>query len=700
MLTSACGSTRLMFDYPETRTTEQVDLLHGVRVEDPYRWLEDDKAAEVQRWMTAQDEFTRRQLRSLPERDELQSRLAELMYVDAMEPPTQRGGRYFYERRGAREEKATVYWREGREGADKVLLAPLSWSEDGSVALSGWTPSPDGKKVAFRKSRNNSDDATLYVLDVDSAQVSEVDVIDGARYADPAWLPDSSGFFYQRLPTDPSIADTERPGYGRIFFHVLGTSPEKDPLFRDKTGDSAIFLDARVSSDGRWLILDVDHGWTATDVWLMDLQKPEAERTWQALAVGRGHHYYVKGRLGHLYVMTDEGASRYRLFRVRPDSPARSDWEEIVPESTSTLESFDVLGGHLVLRYLENAASVVEVRTPDGAKVRRLDLPDLGSVNAVTGTEKDDEVFFSFESFTRPQQVFATRLSTGHTELFAEARVPVKADAFTVRQVFFTSKDGTRVPMFLVAPKGFVRDSSARVLLYGYGGFQISLTPRFHASIVPWVERGGVYAVANLRGGNEYGEAWHRAGMREQKQNVFEDFAAAMEYLHRERYTRPENLSIVGRSNGGLLVGAMMVQRPDLFGAGICGVPLLDMLRYHLVGAGKTWVSEYGSAENEPEFRTLHAYSPYHHVERAGRTAPYPALMLSSADSDDRVDPMHARKFAAALQATGAGGPILLRIERNAGHGGADLVRAGVEKYADELAFLLRWTKPAAAGAQ
>ncbi len=675
--------------YPPTRVVPAEHVIHGVQITDPYAWLEDGGSPEVQEWMRAQDAFTRARLARLPERDAIASRLKQLFYIDAVSAPRHRRGRYFLSRRHATKEKSIVYWKEGKGGEERVLLDPNSWSEDGSVSLGGWQVSWDGKNVAYKVQKNNSDEATLHVMDVASGKRSEVDVIEGGKYASASWTPSGDGFYYVWLPTDPSIPVADRPGYAEVRFHRLGQDPKQDRVVRGRTGDPSTFLGADLSRDGRFLVLTVSHGWTSSDVYFRDLRRPGAQAADRPLAVGRDAHYTVEVYKDRFYVHTDEGAPRYRVFEVDPDRPERAAWKEVVPERPdATLDGISVVGGHLTLSYLKDASSRVEVRTLDGKLVRELPLPGIGTVGGPSGLPDEDEAYFSFESFTAPQEIYSTSISTGRTELYARVEVPVDPSPYAVEQTFFKSKDGTQVSMFIVRRKDMKRDGSSRALLYGYGGFQLSQTPAFVASVYPWLERGGVYAIANLRGGGEYGEAWHRDGMLLKKQNVFDDFIAAAEHLIGEGYTRPERLVIQGGSNGGLLVGAALTQRPELFGAVLCGVPLLDMVRYHLFGSGKTWISEYGSADDREQFKALYAYSPYHHVKAGTK---YPPVLLLSADSDDRVDPMHARKFAAALQAATSCGderPILLRVEARAGHGQGKPVGKQADEAADVLTFL------------
>jgi prolyl oligopeptidase len=673
------------YAYPVTRREDRVDTIFGTNVQDPYRWLEDDKSDEVKKWMSDEDAFARAWLTKLPGRDEIAARFKELFYVESVETPQHHGTRWFFPRRDAGKEKWVVYWREGKNGADKVLLDPNQWSNDGSVSLGQWSVSWDGRKVAYSVHSNNSDEATLYVMDVATGKQSEVDVIEGAKYASPSWTPRGDAFYYTWVPTDAKIATADRPGFAEVRLHKLGTLPTKDEVVHERTGDPKTFIAAEISRDGRWLCLSIEHGWTKTDVWFEDLRAVKPE--WKALSVDRDSRVAVEAFADKLYLWTNEGAPKYRLFRVDPAHPQREQWVEIVPErKDATLEGFKVVGGKLSLGYLKDASSLVEVRDTDGKLVRELELPTIGTASVLSGNPDEDEAYWSFASFTYPTEIYETSVRTGATKLWYKLKVPVDPTKYDVEQRFAHSKDGTRVPMFIVHAKGMKKDGSAPTILYGYGGFQSAQTPYFSSSIYPWLERGGVYVVANLRGGSEYGEEWHRAGMRRKKQNVFDDFVAVAEDIVKEGYTRPEKLAIRGGSNGGLLVGAALTQRPDLFKVALCGVPLLDMVRYHQFGSGKTWIEEYGSADDADDFKAIVAYSPYHHVKKGTK---YPSTLVLSADADDRVDPMHARKFAALLQWASAGGPVLLRIEKHSGHTGADLVRASVEKLADEYAFAL-----------
>ena len=672
---------------PQTRRVDVVDELHGVSVADPYRWLEDVASEETQAWMNAQDAVARTWLEQQPNREAYAKRYAELYYVDSITAPGRRGDYYFWSRRHADKEKRIYYFRKGKDGEEKVLLDPNTMSDDGTISVGLVRPSWDGTKVAYSLKENNADESTLYVMDIATLQTSKVDVIPGAKYASPAWKPDTSGFYYTRLPVDPKIPVADRPGYAEIRYHALGTDPAKDPVIHEKLGDPEKFLGVDLSRDGKHLFAYVWHGWNSTDIYYQNRAKNET--TWRPLVKGKPFQYSIDAWKDQFYITTNENAPRFKVMKTPASKPEHKHWVQLVGEfeDGSVLDATQVIGGHLVLTLIRDVQSDLRVYTLGGKLVRDMELPGVGATFGMSGNPEDDVAYFGFQSFTIPSRIYETKISTGATSLWFQVEVPIDPDPYKVEQVWYESKDGTKVPMFVVTRKDIQLDGSTPFLLYGYGGFNVNMRPYFRASIYPWLEAGGGYAVPNLRGGGEFGEDWHKAGMGANKQNVFDDFIAAAEYLVAKGYTAPERLAIKGGSNGGLLVGAAMTQRPDLFGAVICGVPLLDMVRYHLFGSGKTWISEYGSAEDPEQFKTLYAYSPYHHA----KSADYPALLMMAADSDDRVDPMHARKFVAAIQHAHTGDdPILLRIERNSGHGGADLIRQYVAEDTDELSFLMR----------
>jgi prolyl oligopeptidase len=671
---------------PPTRRDDLVETLHGHTIADPYRWLEDEHSPEVQAWMTAQDEHARAYLSSLRARAALSARMKALLEVDALGAPRHRRGRYFWVHKHAAREKSIVYWRDGDAGEARVLFDPNAWSADGSSSLGEWTPSHDGARVAYNRKENNADEAVMHVRDV-AAGTDTGDVIPGTKYAQAAWTPDGRGFYYVWVPPvggDVTVAD--RPGFAEVRFHRLGDDPATDEIVRPATRDAQTFQGVDVSHDGRWLIHYVQHGWNATDLEVLDLHA--ATPAWIPLAHGGDALFTAVAHAGTIYVLTNDGAPRFRVLAIDPAHPAREAWREVVAEDpVGTLESMSVVGGHLVLTWLRRAASALEVRTLAGAPVREIALPGVGTVSNVVGVPDEDTLYFVYSSFTEPGVVFATSIASGGTSEWSRVTVPLDTSTLVTEQVSYRSKDGTEISMFLIRGKGTRPRGDVPTILYGYGGFSVSLTPTFSASRVVWAERGGIVAIPNLRGGGEYGEAWHQAGMLDRKQNVFDDYLAAAAWLCDQGWTSPAHLAIHGGSNGGLLVGAAMTQAPAQFGAVVCAVPLLDMVRYHRFGSGKTWVPEYGSPDDPAQLATLVAYSPYHRVVPG---TPYPAMLMLAADSDDRVDPMHARKFTAAVQAaTTSDAPVVLRIERNAGHGGADKMTQAIAQAVDMLAFLL-----------
>jgi prolyl oligopeptidase len=673
-------------NHPATKTVEVTDLLFDRHIRDPYRWLEDETAPEVQAWMETQDAFARGELAKLPGRDELAARMAKLLYFDALGAPAHRKGRFFYTRKHADKEKMIVYWKQGEDGAERVLFDPNQWSSDGSKGLGGWWPTHDGRYVAYSVKEHNSDETVTRVIDPQTGE-DLPDVLPGTKYSGASWTPDGRGFYYTYVPpVAGEVTVAERPGFAEVRFHALGSDPASDPVIYPATRNAQTFVGGGISYDGHWLLATVQHGWNSSDVYFKDARAPEGE--WRTLVAGVDANFSVDVWRDRFYVLTNDGAPRYRVFAVDPAAPERAAWREIVPESDATLEATNIVGEHLILTYLRNAATEIEVRSLDGAHVRSIELPPFGTSGGIAGNPDEDTGYFAFTSFSEPQVIYRTSIATGTVSEWERITLPVDTSCLVTEQVFYPSKDGTRISMFVIHHKDAKRDGTNPTILYGYGGFNVNMTPGFAASRALWIESGGVYAIPNLRGGGEYGEDWHRAGMLLAKQNVFDDFIAAAEYLAREKWTSPQHLAISGGSNGGLLVGAVLAQRPELFKAVICAVPLLDMLRYHLFGSGKTWVPEYGSPDDAEQFAALYAYSPYRCIVDAGPRR-YPTVLFDTADHDDRVDPMHARKLAAALQANQHGdAPILLRIERNAGHGGADMVKQQLERAVDQLAFL------------
>lgn len=683
--------------WPSTRKADTTETLHGKTVKDPYRWLEDEKAPEVQSWMTAQDSYARGELAKLPGRAALVDRLKQLFYYDSVTAPTHRKGRYFFTRKHHDKEKSVVYWKQGEKGDEKVLLDPNTWSPDLSTGLKGTLTSWDGKYIAYMVSEHNSDESVAKIKEVATGK-DLPDIIPGTKYGVTSWNPTNTGFYYTWVPPiSDKVTIAARPGFAEVRFHKLGDDPAKDTVIHPATGDAKTFIGGGVSKDGRWLYVQISHGWASNEIKYRDARDPKA--AWIPLVTDDGKSTFdLEIYKDQFYVRTNFEAPNFRIYKVDPKAHAKkpgdkATWKELVPAGDVPIESARIVGGKLALAYLRKASSELQLRGLDGKLVRKVELPGIGDSSGVFGDEDEDTAYFSYTSFTEPLTIYKTSIATGKSSEWTRIKLPIDTTPYTTEQVEYASKDGTRVTMFLVRKKDAKQDGTNPTILYGYGGFNASQSPGFSGSRMVWLEQGGMLAIPNLRGGGEYGEDWHRAGMLDKKQNVFDDYLAAAEWLIANKWTTKEHLAIQGGSNGGLLTGAAMVQRPDLFKAVICAVPLLDMLRYHLYGSGETWVPEYGSAAVAAQFPALYAYSPYRVAVDAGPKA-YPALLLDSSDHDDRVDPMHARKFAAVIQnMTTGNAPVLLRIERNAGHGGADDVKSAVERVADTWSFLLAQLK-------
>ena len=659
---------------PKTRVDQVVEKVHGIAVRDPYRWLEDQKSPETRAWIDAQNQYTRSVLDPLPGRDRIRRRLEELLRIDTISIPVVRGGRYFFTKRLAGQNLPVIYVRNGPSGKDEPLVDPTTMSADQTTSVSMADISDDGKLLAYGIRQGGEDEQALAFLDADSRQHRK-DRLPRARYSGISLKPDKSGFYYARY----------NPGGTRIYYHRMGSDPAGDgEIFGQGYGPQQILFPS-LSQDGRYLTLTVLHGSNAAkvEIYVKDVAKDgpitpivnDLEARFQSEVEG-----------DRMFLHTNWGAPNGRIFDVDLKNPARRNWREIVPETSAVNEGFSAAGGRIFVSYLDNVSPRIKVFEPSGKHVRDISLPGLGSASGLSGLWSSDEAFYSFASFAYPSTIYRYQVSSGKQEVWARVKVPLESEQLEVKQVWYQSKDKTRVPMFLFHRKDLRPDGQRPTLLTGYGGFDVSLTPSFSAHAALWAEMGGVYAVPNLRGGGEFGEKWHRAGMFESKQNVFDDFIGAAEWLIENGYTRPSNLSIMGRSNGGLLVGAAMNQRPDLFQAVVCGYPLLDMVRYHRFLVARFWVSEYGSADDAKQFQYLHRYSPYHNVKPGTK---YPAVLFMTGDADTRVDPLHARKMAPLVQtATGSDRPVLLWYDTKAGHVGAQPVNRQVTETTDWLSFL------------
>jgi prolyl oligopeptidase len=675
------------FAPPKAKLAPVEDSIHGHKIVDPYRYLENPNDPDTKLYVEEELSYTRSVLDPLPGRDKINARLSQLLMIGTVGAPQLGGNYYFHTRREGNQNQPILYVREGLNGEDKVLVDANQMSADGTVALDWWYASEDGKYVAYGTSPSGSEVSTLHVIETATGKLLR-DSIERTRAASLAWKHDNSGFFYTRYPKKGEVPAGQEVYYRRIFYHALGTDPTQDPLIFGEGRDPEWWPNVNLSDDGRWLLIDEEHGWTKTQLFLQDLttKNPPLEIT-----VGKDFQYVGDFFEGKLYITSNEDAPHYRVFVADTANPKRENWKELIPQSDAVLQNASVTGGKLLTQYQHNATSELKLFALDGKKLADIPLPSIGDVFSVSGRYDRNEIFFGFQSFTVPPSVYRVDLTGVHSALWAKVDAPsIDPSQYDVQQVWYSSKDGTKVPMFIVSKKGIEKSGKNPTLLTGYGGFNISMTPAFSRGTYLWMEHGGIYAVANLRGGAEFGEEWHRAGMLEKKQNVFDDFIAAGEYLIAQKYTDKDHLAIQGGSNGGLLMGAMITQRPDLFRAVICQVPLLDMLRYQNFQIAKLWIPEYGSAVDAKQFNWLYAYSPYHHV-KAG--VEYPAILFMTGDTDTRVDPMHAKKMAALLQAEAKNGaspqkPILLRIETKAGHGQGKPVTKQIEESTDVYSFL------------
>jgi prolyl oligopeptidase len=695
LLVLACGTSILAqsssFTYPQPRKGDVVDNYFGTKVADPYRWMEDLNAPDVKQWVEAENAVTFKYLDALPVRDALKKRITELWNYPKVTPPRYQGRHWFYNRNSGLQRQSVVFTRETLNGSETVALDPNSLSPDGSVALSGFVPAPDALHFAYGQSEGGSDWSTYYVRELGSGKQLP-DVIRWVKFSELAWTEDGKGFFYGRYPeprAGKALEDAVRDK--KIYYHALGTDQSADRLIYERAEEPALFIDADTDETGRYLFFFTNKGTSnKNELFVKDLVNPLAPKLdapVRALYPGHTAAYDPLGVVnGTLYLLTDRQAPNKKVVAVPIDRPDAANWKTIVPESKNSIESARLIAGKLAVNALVDVASEVRFYNLDGSPAGRIATPGLGSVTGPVGRFGRPEIFYTFTSPLYPATVFRFDLAAGTSTPFEAPKLTFDPSLYTTERVFATSKDGTRVPLFITHRKDLKKDGSNPTMLYGYGGFDISEVPRFRPDVPAILERGGVYATANMRGGGEYGEAWHEAGMFDRKQHVFDDFIAAAEYLVRERYASPQTLGIMGGSNGGLLVGVVEQQRPDLFAVALPAVGVMDMLRYHKFTGGAAWATEYGSADKEKDFAYLYKYSPLHNVKPG---TCYPATLVTTADHDDRVVPSHSFKFAAAMQgAQACGKPVLIRIETQGSHGYRPTDKR-IAELADEWAFAL-----------
>lgn len=679
-------------DYPNTRKGDVVDNYHGTQVADPYRWLEDTDSEATAAWVEAQNTVTFGVLDKLPKRDAFKDRLTEIWNYERYSVPSKRGNRYFFRKNDGLQNQSVLYVQEGLNGTPRVLIDPNTLSDDGTVSLASTSVSPDGQWLAYALADGGSDWRSVRVKNIASGE-DLLGSLENIKFSGMEWTKDSRGFFYSRYPgKDGTFDDLANQ---KLYYHRIGTLQSEDVLVHERPDQPKWGFYANVTEDGRHALIGTWKGAESKNrLALLDLKDPDFPQfdgPIVPIVDDFESRYEYEGSAGdEVFLFTTENAPRGKIVAVNVQKPAKKHWRTVRAEDADTIEGIGFVGGKLIVIAMRDAAHRMHVLNTSGKVEREIKLPGLGSISAISGEADDTELFFGYESYLQPDTNYRTDLATGKVEVFQQPQIDFDTSRFATEQVFYTSKDGTRVPMFITYKKGLKRDGHNRTLLYGYGGFNVSLTPSFSISRLGWLDAGGVLAVANLRGGGEYGEAWHKAGTRENKQNVFDDFIAAGEYLVKNKWTMPHHLGIQGGSNGGLLVGAVANQRPDLFAVALPAVGVMDMLRFHKFTIGWAWTPDYGSSDDPEGFEYLYAYSPLHNIKQG---VDYPATLVTTADHDDRVVPGHSFKYAAALQAAHAGkDPVLIRIETRAGHGAGKPTSKRIAEAADLWAFLWEYT--------
>jgi prolyl oligopeptidase len=679
--------------YPVARKVEQVDDYFGTAVSDPYRWMEDVDSGELKTWVDAENELTQRYLKQIPLRATMQKRLMELINFERYTAPSRRGARYFYSHNSGLQNQNVLYWQKGLDGEPKVLLDPNTFSEDGTVAISGISITDDGSLAAYSIADAGSDWVKWHVRDVTTGE-DLPDVIEWSKFSGASWLKDGSGFFYARYDApaaDASEAEALKTAnyFHKVFFHKLGTPQSEDKLIFDRPDDGELNLGAQVTDDGRYLVLHQSKGTSPNnELSVKDLQRPDAP-IMRLIDTADATYAPINNDGTLFWLLTTLDAPNGKVISIDLNNPGREHWKMVIPEGKNKLSDISIIDDTFIVNYLADAQSLVELHRIDGGLIERLTLPAIGTAHGFSGLREDAETFYQFTNFTTPGVTYRLDMKTRKSTLYRQPKLLFDPALYETKQIFAMSKDGTRVPMFISHKKGLVLDGAAPTLLYGYGGFNISLMPEFSPSLVMWMEMGGVYAQASLRGGGEYGEAWHEAGTRVRKQNVFDDFISLAEWLITNKYTAAKKLAISGGSNGGLLVAACELQRPDLFGAVVAQVGVMDMLRFDKFTIGWAWKEEYGSpSEDATEFAAIYKYSPLHNIRQG---VSYPATLIMTGDHDDRVYPAHSFKYLAALQEAQVGpNPILIRVETRAGHGAGMPLSKRIEATVDQFAFMAR----------
>ncbi len=680
------GTATRNYTYPPARVSDVVDDYHGTKVPDPYRWMEDPEAAETVAWVSAENQLTREFIDGFAGRPAIEERLTKLWNYPRYSLPYKRGDRYFFSKNDGLQNQSVLYMQKSLKGDPALVLDPNKLSEDGTIAVSATAYSKDGKLLGYGLSSKGSDRQEIKIRTIDTDKDYD-EVLKWCKFASIAWKHDDSGFYYDRFPEEGTVPEEDLDSYNRVYWHKLGTPQSGDVLVYEDPAHKDWGFGPFVTDDGKYLGLYVSHGTDERNgIYYREVSK-EGEFV-KLLEVGEARFNPIDNIGTVWYFDTNLDAPKSRVIAIDVAKPDRANWREVIPQGNDPISLVSMVNNQLVVAYLHDAHHVIKIFNTSGEFDRDIELPTIGSVFGLSGERKDTEMFFALTSFLYPTTAFRYDFKKKEVSIFRRPEVDFDASNYETKQVFYNSKDGTRVPMFITCKKGMALDGSNPTILYGYGGFNQSITPYFSVADAFWLESGGVYAVANIRGGEEYGEEWHQGGILDRKQNVFDDFLAAAEWLIANKYTSTPRLAIEGGSNGGLLTAACMLQRPGLFGAVICEVPVTDMLRYHKFTIGRYWASDYGTSDDPEQFKFLYAYSPAHNV-KPGVT--YPPALITTADTDDRVVPMHAKKFAAALQAADTGeNPILIRIETKAGHGGGKPTTKRIEEASDVYAFLFK----------
>ncbi len=696
-MTPTATETKSALAYPTARKADQTDDYFGTQVSDPYRWMEDVDSPELKTWIDAENELTQTYLAQIPLRETMQHRLTELLNFERYTAPSRRGTRYFYSHNTGLQNQNVLFWQEGLDGEPRILLDPNTFSADGTVAISGISITDDGALAAYSIADAGSDWVKWHVRNVTTGE-DLPDFIEWSKFSGAAWLKDNSGFFYARYDApapDASEAEALKTAnyFHKVYYHKLGTSQSEDKLIFHRPDDGELNIGAQVTDDGRYLVLHQSKGTSPNnELTIQDLQNPDVPSL-RLIDTPDATYAPIDNDGTLFWLLTTLDAPNGKVIAIDLNQPAREHWKTIIPESANKLSDISIIDNTFIVNYLADAQSMVELRHLDGTLIEKLTLPAIGTAVGFGGRREDTETFYQFTNFTTPGTTYRLEMKTRRSTLYRQPKLLFDPTLYETKQIFTTSKDGTRVPMFITHKKGLALDGTAPTLLYAYGGFNISLMPEFSPANVMWMEMGGIYAQASLRGGGEYGEAWHDAGTRIRKQNVFDDFIALAEWLVEHKYTSARKLAIAGGSNGGLLVAACELQRPDLFGAVVAQVGVMDMLRFDKFTIGWAWKEEYGSpSENADEFAAIYKYSPLHNIRPA---VSYPATLITTADHDDRVFPAHSFKYTAALQAaapTGPAGsnPILIRVETRAGHGAGMPLSKRIEAIVDQFAFMAK----------